>query len=270
MTSMLKKMGKSLFAVFLLLGIPFLNAGKQIDLSDEDLQPLISLSDRYCSMFIWEGKPPELKIVDREIRTERILLKNNDVVYLNNGSASGLQEGQVFLVVEIGPKIKNFGRIARKRGRARIIMVDEGKAAAELEHICGVVKIGHALIPFEEKEGWMGKDLGYDVPIREGEGIIGHFLYLHDGLVQIGSNHRALIDLGSQDGIRIGDQLLVFRKNSKNTFPRAFANMVVINVQSRTSTVKILSCKDVVRITDSVTMRPKDTSPPTGAGAGVY
>ncbi len=267
MTSKLIKMGKSLFAVVLLLGIPFLNAGKQIDPSNEDLQPLISLSDRYCSMFIWEGKPPELKIVDREIRTERIMLKNYDVVYLNNGSASGLQVGQVFLIVEIGPKIENFGRIARKQGRARIIMVDEEKAAAELEHICGLVKIGHALIPFEEKEGRMGKDLGYDVPLREGEGIIGRFLYLHDGLVQIGSNHRALIDLGSQDGIQIGDQLLVFRRGSKNIFPRAFANMIVIDVQSRTSTVKILSCKDVVRITDSVTMRPKNTSPLPGAGA---
>jgi hypothetical protein len=267
MTSILIKIGKSLFAVVLLLWIPFLNAGKQIDLSDEDLQPLISLSDRYCSMFIWEGKLPELKIVDREIRTERIMMKNNDVVYLNSGSASGLQEGQVFLIVEIGPKMKNFGRIARKQGRARIIMVDEGKAAAELEHICGLVKIGHALIPFEEKEGWMGKDLGYDVSIREGDGIIGHFLYLHDGFVQIGSNHLALIDLGSQNGIRVGDQLLAFRRNSKNAFPRTFANMIVIDVQSRTSTVKILSCKDVVRITDSVTRRPKDTSPRPGTGA---
>jgi len=266
MTSILKKMGKSLLVVFLLLGIQFLNAGKQIDLSDEDLQPLISLSDRYCSMFIWEGNLPELKIVDREIRTERIMMKNSDVVYLNKGSASGMQVGQVFLIVEIGPKIKDFGRIARKRGRARIIMVDESKAAAELEHICGIVKIGHSLIPFEEKEGRMGKDLGYDVLISEGESITGHFLYLHDGLVQIGNNHQALIDLGFQDGVQIGDQLLVFRRNSENAFLRAFANMVVIDVQSRTSTVKILSCKDVVRITDSISIRPKDTSFPSEAG----
>jgi len=254
------------FTLILTIGIPFLNAGDQNDLSGKDLESLISLSDRYCSMFIWEGALPKIKILDKESRTEMILMKNGDTVYLNKNGTIELREGLVFLVIEIGPKIKNFGRLAWSRGRARITMMDDRKAAAELEHICGQVKVGHFLIPFEEKEGLLGKDLGFDVPVHKNKNNLGHFLYLHEGLVQIGTGHRAIIDLGTEDGLNIGDQILVCRRNSKNAFLRAFANMVVINAQSKTSTVKILSCKDAVRITDRVTLRPKDAAARDGVG----
>ncbi len=249
----------------ILLCLPLQGSAQQVDLSNESLYALISPSDLYCSFFIWEGEYPATRITGWENRESRVLLKDGDLVYLNKGSADGMERGQVYLILNIGPKIKKYGHLTFQTGRVRITQVTKDKAMAQLEHTCGIVKIGYYLVPFVEKEGRLGRDEGYDVPLNEENATLGHFLFLEDNLVQVGSNHRALIDLGSQDGLHISSQLLACRKTSKGAFLQAFANMVVIDVKKETATVKILSCKDAITMTDMVAIRPEG-HPGTGSG----
>ncbi len=223
----------------------------------QDVYPVISESDLYCSFFILEEERLEAEIMGAEREYEKTLLTDSDIVYINKGKREGLAEGQVFLIVEIGPKIKDFGRLAFKRGRARILALGETKTSAQLEKTCGEVMIGHFLIPFEEKEGILGKDLGYDVPPEESEGLRGNIIYLQRGYRQIGSGHWALIDLGSEDGLLIGQQMIIYRIVKKGAPPQILGNLIVIDIQSRTSTVKILSCKDVLMLGDHVQTRTR-------------
>lgn len=250
---------------FLIVFFPFSqNAGQnqeqeyQIEKAKiyQDVYPLISEADMYCSFRIWEGKLPELRIIGGEREYERVLYNNDDVIYLNQGMKDGLQAGQVFLIVEIGPQIDGFGSLALKRGRARVYYLSEEHASAKVEKACGQVMIGHYLIPFEETEGLLGKDEGFKVPPYEIKGPQGRIIYLQTQFNQIGSGHWALIDLGKEHGFKTGDQLIVYREVVEGAPLHILGNVLIIDAQDRTSTIKVLSSRDAIRLGDCVQRHP--------------
>lgn len=220
-----------------------------------EIYPVISESDLYCSFFVLDEERLDLRIVRAEREYEKQLLTDGDVVYVNKGQRDGLEEGQVFLVLEVGPNIKNFGHLGFKRGRARILAIEKDMATAKIEKSCGQVMVGNFLVPFEEKEGLLGKDLGYQVPPFESEGVKGNLIYLQRDYNQIASGHWALINLGEEDGLQIGQQLIIYRKLKEGAPLHIIGNLIVIDTQRKTSTVKILSCSDALRAGDQVQAR---------------
>ena len=214
--------------------------------------PLISESDLYCSIYVLEGNLPELRIIGAERQEEKVLLNDMDSFYVNMGKAEGLDVGQVFLIIQAGPVIKDYGRLVMKRGRGRLIRLEEHRAVMRVERTCSQVEIGNCLLPFEEKEGLLGKDKGFSAFLDENTGISGSFLYLETDLKISGTGQWGIVNLGKEQGIQVGQQLSIFRR-IKNEFPReAIGNLVVIDTQQKTSTVKILSCRDTVEVGDQV------------------
>lgn len=265
--------GKTFFALVVIFLLCFLGEGfssSSVDRAEnqeqeikkaklyKDIYPLISEIDLYCSFFVLEKKKLDTEIIGTERGEEQILLREHEIFYINKGKEDGLETGQIFLILERGPKIKNpfargrLGHLALKRGRAQIVAVEETSASARLEKACGQVMVGHFLVPFEEKGGLFGKDLGYEVPPPEGEGLEGRIVYLQGGYQRIGSQQWALIDLGEQNGLQFGQQLIVYRRLKKRGSLTIVGNLIVIDTQERTSTVKILSNKDAIKIGDLV------------------
>jgi hypothetical protein len=76
-------------------------------------------------------------------------------------------------------------------------------------------------------------------------------LYFQQDYQQISKGHWALINLGAEDGISVGRQLGVYRLD-KDISAEVIANAIVIDARSRTATVKILSCRDVIKLNDRV------------------
>lgn len=220
-----------------------------------DTYPVISESDLYCSFFVLEERKIPIKIISAKREYEKTFLSDGDIIGINQGKKDGLEEEQIFLILEIGPKIKGFGFLAFKRGRARIVNLEDRQASARIERACGQVMIGHYLVPFEEKEGLLGKDLGYDVSPQKGEGLTGSLIYLQSDYTQVGSNQWALIDLGEEDGVHVGQQLIIYRKSEKDDSVGIIGNLIIIDTQKKTSTVKILSCKYAVMKGDRVQTR---------------
>ncbi|NIM59835.1 MAG: hypothetical protein GTO16_12985 [Candidatus Aminicenantes bacterium] len=220
----------------------------------KDIFPLISESDLYCSFFILKKKSGlDLKIVSAERTEERLFLREGDIFYLNKGKQDGLENGQLFLILEVGPKFKNYGYLTFMRGRAKITDARISRSTAKLDKSCAPIMVGYFLVPFEEKGGMLGKDLGYDILEREGEGAKGKIIYSQDEHNLIGSGDWALVDVGEEDGIQFGQQLVVYRKSKKKgALVKMFGNLVVINVQKKTSTVKVLSCSIPLRVGDLV------------------
>jgi hypothetical protein len=220
----------------------------------KDIYPLVSESDLYCSFFVLKNKDElDLKIVSAERTEERLFLREGDIFYLNKGQKDGLENGQLFLILEVGQKIKNYGYLTFMRGRAKITDARVSRATAKLDKACTPVMVGCSVVPLEEKGGLLGKDLGYDIPAREGEGAKGKIIYSQDEHNLIGSGDWALVDVGEEDGVQFGQQLVVYRKSKKKgALVKMFGNLIVINVQPRTSTVKVLSCSTPLRIGDLV------------------
>jgi hypothetical protein len=225
----------------------------------KDIFPLISESDLYCSFFVMDKVKLDMQIIGSEKEDERILLRESEVFFINKGSVNGIETGQIYMILEVGEKIrnpitgKNFGHLVMKRGRAQVFSVEEERSFARLEKACGEVMVGHFLVPFEEKSDFLGKDLGYDVPINEETGPQGMLIYFQDDYKQISKGHWATIDIGEEDGIHFGEQLVIYRKTKgkKGTFENV-GNLIVIDTQMKTSTVKILSSKTPLRIGDRV------------------
>jgi hypothetical protein len=234
----------------------------------QDIYPLISEADRYCSFFIWNGDMPEIQITGAEREYEREMLSNGDVVYINQGSKHGLESGQVFMILQVGhdrgyretmaqDTVSGFGMLAYRRGRLRLKALGEEQSTAEIEKACGKIMVGDSLVPFQPMETVMGKDLGYDIPPFEAEGTKGKIIFLETEFNQIGNGHWALINVGQQDGVERGDQLVIYRKVEEGAPLKVIGNSVVIDAQEETATIKILSCRDPVELNDQIMRHPE-------------
>jgi len=219
---------------------------------------LISDSDLYCSIFLYEeGKPfPDIRIIGAERMNEKVMLDDYDTIYIDKGQADGIDVGQIFLVVGLREKVGEYGQIMHRRSRAKIVRIDgEHMATARLERSCGDARVGDYLVPWEDMEGEIGKDEGYcDLNPELGEH--GRVIYLENDFRIAGSGQWAIISLGRQHCIQIGDRVTVFHR-AKTGLPReAVSSAIVIDVRGGSSTVKILSARDAVEVGDQVQIIP--------------
>jgi hypothetical protein len=261
MNAFLSKMALCLALTVLGLAVLALPAAAQAKSDEQQVQhqiqrakifreayPLISETDLYCAIYMHEGEIPDLRITSAERAEEKILFSDADTVYLNKGKKDGLEVGQVFSVIELGDKVDGFGHIAAKRGRAHVISLEESRAVVRLEKSCGRVMVGDYLLPFEEKESLLGKDLGYESYAAGDTGVAGNIIYLERDYNEVGSGYWAIIDVGETSGISVGQQMTIFRQG-KHEVPRVgIGNAVVVDTRQKTATVKVLSCSDAIRL----------------------
>lgn len=213
-----------------------------------DTYPLISETDFYCSIYIHEGDLPDLRITAAERGDEKILLADADLFFVNKGRDEGLEIGQVFLIVEPGQKVGGFGYLATRRGRGQVIFLEDHRAVARVEKSCGHVMVGNFCLPFEEKESLLGKDLGYEAFSEGDSGAMGKIIFTQGEYNQIESGGWAIIDVGEEAGVMVGQQMTVF-KQLRGDLPReGIGNVIVIDTQPKTATVKVLSCSDPIRV----------------------
>lgn len=246
-------MRRSFLFLILGLGVMFLGTGMAQDRIEkakifQETYALSTESDLYCTIFVLDGELPGIRIVGAERQEEKILLNDADKFYVDKGKADGLEIGQVFLVVSVGRKLGNYGFLARRTGRARVIGLEEKRGVVLIDKTCGEVSLGGYLVPFEEREGLIGKNEGYTDELDESQGLKGNVIYIEGEFHIAGTGGWALIDLGKDQGIQEGQQLTVFKHVKKDLPREVIGNVVVIDVQKATSTVKVLSCRDSVEV----------------------
>lgn len=247
-------LGRTRFLLFLALAVTLSgfaqNQSQQYQIEKarifQETYPVITESDLYCSYFMLEGLPPEIRVFAAERQNERILLSEDDVVYINKGKRDGLEVGQLFFLVEVQNRVGDYGFLACKRGRVRLINCEDSRSVGRVEKACGHVMVGNFLFPYEEKEGLLGRDLGFDPYGSVGKGPIGKIIFQENDFVQISSGNWAIIDLGREKGIELGQQLTVYRRVNPDAPREAVANVIVIDTGQKTATVKVLSAKEAI------------------------
>lgn len=225
-----------------------------------DLFTLIADSDMYCSFFVLEEEP-RLRIAVAEQGGSKLLLADGDLFYFKADPDAGLTEGQALMILEIGPTVRGFsnktnlGPVAFRRGRARVIRFEKDYAAARVEKSCGPVTAGNALVPFVEKEGLLGRDLGFEGPLPGGESPSGRIVFFDYDMIQIASGQWALIDLGLEQGLHAGQQLTIAHRAAEGLPLEAIANAVVIDIGRLSSTIKVLSARAPIVLGDVVYLK---------------
>ncbi len=214
---------------------------------------LLTDADLYCSFYMHEeGKAlPDTWIVGAERMNEKVQLTDADLVYLNKGKNEGLEMGQLFEVIGMEEKVPPYGWVMQRCGRARVVRLDDAVAVAKIERACADIRVGDFLVPYEEKEGEIAKDKGFGW-MDPNTGKHGEVIYIDTGYHISASGQWALINMGRQQCIQIGDQLTVFHQARPDLPREAIGNMIVVDVRGATSTVKILSCRDSVEVGNEV------------------
>lgn len=231
---------------------------------------LVALYDLNCSFFVYEGEKPEINITGAERDDEKTLFADRDNVFINGGKRQGVEPGQVYSVIELGPTIKRFGRLAFRKAKARILNATDDRATARLEATCEPVQVGHFLVLTPEKPEVFGEDRGYASATVDEQALTGQVVYLQRGFELAASGRWVLIDLGTAQGLEAGQQVFLFRRKGEGTSPNILANAVVVDSQTHTSTIKLLSVRDPIRQGDFVQPHPPQTSPKKDARGSFY
>jgi len=220
----------------------------------EETYQLINESDLNCSFYMHEeGKLlPDTQVIGAERMNEKSLFEDGDLIYINKGAADGLEIGQLFLTVGLRAKVAKIGTVMERHGRARIVRLDgDRRASARVEKGCGRIIVGDFLLPFEEESGEIGKDLGYG-DMDPNASKRGRVIYIENDFHISGSGQWALIDMGRQHCVQIGDQLNIFHQARPDLPREAFASAIIIDVRGATSTIKILGARDAVDLGSEV------------------
>ncbi len=176
-----------------------------------------------------------------------------DVIYLDQGSASGLQPGDLLSAVQPEHVIhhpsggKPLGRFYAYEGRVLVLAVQENSAIAEIVQSCDPMVIGSTLKPFvaepvpsERKEPMRPiTDPSSADAIAAGATIV----FAKDRLVTLGQDHVVFIDRGEDDNLFPGDVLTVYRLPAKNAPPIVLGEIAIMSVRPHTSVAKVISSR---------------------------
>jgi outer membrane protein OmpA-like peptidoglycan-associated protein len=186
-------------------------------------------NDVYCSGFIAANDyPRELYVIGGWDAAGRLTYSRYDYVYLNRGADGGLQAGQRYTVVrrydqefndwdpvEAFPRqkemLKAMGKIHIDVGQVEVVAVNPDTSTALVTSACGPLQMGDVLIPFQERpipeyRPANGFDRFAAPTGPEGTVVLGK-----DFQYQMGQGDVAYTDLGSGDGIKVGDYLRFYR-----------------------------------------------------------
>jgi len=194
--------------------------------AEEELTPRPSYKDVYCAGFVSSSKiVSPLTIIAGEDAVGRLTYQQDDFVYLSQGSRDGVQVGQEYLVVrpmKDPSRIQAFGgqkRILRRIGtvyadvgRVRVHVAHETTATARIVHVCDAVQNGDLLVPYQERPtADFRENGGFDrfAPFAGGEE--GMVVAARDFPALIGRGDAIYVNLGTNQGVKVGDYYRVFR-----------------------------------------------------------
>ncbi len=193
---------------------------ESLQIEEEAPVPPVSARDVYCSGFIVKHfRRPHLTILSGPERS-RESLGQGDVVYLNEGSDDGLQNGMLFSVLKIGQKVdhpesgKYIGRFVLKVGRVKIIATQKHTAIGEIDQSCDAITYGDVLLPWKPIPiPWnitKAKALPTEMPWNTDK-VVGRIVWTEDRLQTVGQNNIIYIDLGTDNQVLPGDKFWIFR-----------------------------------------------------------
>lgn len=193
--------------------------GNRVELDEESPMPPVNAHDVYCSGFISSGyRFPSLRIVTSTDRT-RESLAEGDVVYLNGGTAEGVENGGEFTIIQEGQTVshpvtgKAIGKLYLRLGRVKVISAQEHSSIAQITMSCDEIRYGFGLIPYQPIPIPWDIKASQQLPVYlpESGKPSGRVIWAEDRLESVGRSNIAYVDLGATQRLAPGDKLWIFR-----------------------------------------------------------
>ncbi len=202
--------------------------------------PTARQSEAACGGFIEQAVQAAAgQIVGADEERERRVFGQGDLVFVDAGAQGGLRAGQEFSIVrprgsfrsKFTRKSGSLGVYTQEIGRLRVERVRDRISVARVTFACGDVLLGDLLRPAA----------GSAVPQARAEVRLdrfaeptgkqtGRIVLARDGQEMVSRDQVVFIDLGGEDGVKVGDYLTVFRPLGHGTFVE-YGNEIAANAR---------------------------------------
>jgi len=260
---------------------------------EEGPSPAADHSDLYCTGDIRpDYKKTDLYIANAE--DVKVGLSTGDLVYLNGGKdgKNKVSPGDTFLVIAKENEVfhpvtgKWIGTYVRRLGRVKVLAVQDRTSIAEITESCqDRIEVGFELEADRKLTSPEARDVAFSKLDVEPSGKAnGYIVHLQDDMNDALTGSMVDVDLGTRDGVRSGDVMLVYLNNkpprprdvtydykwnerhyksqelrdddSNLLFPRKPIGLVmVISASERTSSAKIIKASRDINVGDSVELK---------------
>ena len=185
-----------------------------------------TVADVYCAGFVNPTRiAPSLTVVAARDALGRVMYGEGEYVYLSAGQNAGVQVGQEYLVVRLATDPthaqsfkgqrgiqRSIGKLYEDLGRVRVQVVKETTAIAQIVHACSSMRNGDILIPYEERPLPEFKPAAAFDPFAPPSGLEQATVVAgKDFPALIGTGHVIYINLGTNQGVKVGDYFRIFR-----------------------------------------------------------
>lgn len=184
-------------------------------------QRVTSESTLYCAGYIrYQRLSPMPEIVGALEEQEQRTFSDGDVVYLNAGSQQGIREGQRFQIIRPRGDVKGvhknkkgyLGTYIQEVGQLEVFRVHERTSAARMTFTCDMALFGDLLSPIPDREAPVQRaEVSMDRYADPSNKQSGRLMMAKDGREMVTRNDIVYIDLGSEDSVKSGDYLTIYR-----------------------------------------------------------
>lgn len=182
--------------------------------------------DLYCTGTITtESMPKDSYIITGEGSNYKITFTDGDFVYLNKGASAGVKVGDEFSVIRpvVDPTEEDWSKwqseIIRKlgtwwedEGRVKVVVAQPDTAIARVEHTCNYLQRGDVILPFKERPAPPLKtEANFDRFAPFSGKATAMVMIGKSFQVELGTNDVFFVNLGAEQGVRVGDYFRIFR-----------------------------------------------------------
>ena len=183
-------------------------------------------ADLYCAGFISKHILPDANYVTGGLETPSTTkFVRGDVIYLKGSNYTLGAEYEIVRQLrdineyELFPGqsrlLKQTGQPYQEVGRVRVVDMRNKTAIAKIEYTCDPVNPGDTAIPFAEKQAVSFHDpVKFDRFLPASNKVSGRIIMGKDFDSELGTGHKVYINVGSNQGVKIGDYFRAVRQYS--------------------------------------------------------
>jgi hypothetical protein len=179
-----------------------------------------------CSGFVTDQKVPDgIRLISGEQSNYKVTFGRGDKVYINRGQDKGVRVGDRFLVVRPeedatsvqwfkwqSKLMKAMGTAYKDQGQVRGVNVQPKVSIAEVTFSCGYMQRGDILEPYQDRPAPPFKDPGAFDHFAPVSGKPVAMVVAGTDFTQLfGKNQTIYVNLGTRQGVKVGDYFRVFR-----------------------------------------------------------
>ena len=204
-------------------------------------------------------EPPmmPLRVTGGQDSFVRRIYAPSDLVTINAGSKNGIEVGQEYYVRRL--QVANMAAISRETpaavrttGWIKVYAVDDDMSLATIMHACDTIEVDDYLEPFKLP---VVPTVSKDRPKPERDNY-GKVLVGSDRRTSFGKGDYFVINRGSEFGIEVGSQLVLYRdKKMANNFLYEIGEGIATEVKEGLTTVLVTVSLDAINPGDYVALR---------------